>query len=163
MSTGQYFSKGITFEIVSASDFARSQKSLRTSPKIKILRQYRIPVGDPPGTLSAVGLINKNMRRIYTTLKAGKSHSFFHCCFSSFHVIFKCWVVHDLILILIIRNYRMYLSYWALLAPQEMNPPTIHSSNSSIISSLGSTWCSVGNDMLDVRESELESVLESAS
>jgi len=58
MSMGQYFSKGITFEIVSMSDFAQLQKSLRTLPKIKILRQYQIPVGDPPSTLSTVDLKN---------------------------------------------------------------------------------------------------------
>ena len=36
--------------------------------KIKILRQYRIPVGDPSGTLSTVALKNQIIRRMYTTL-----------------------------------------------------------------------------------------------
>ncbi len=62
MSTGQYFFKRNHFQIVSASDFARSRNSLRTSPKIKILRQYRIPVGDPSGTLRAVALKNQFIR-----------------------------------------------------------------------------------------------------
>jgi len=40
--------------------------------KIKILRQYLIPVGDPAGTLSAIGLTNRSTVRIYTTLRMHK-------------------------------------------------------------------------------------------
>jgi len=45
-----------------------NRKVTKTLPKIKILRQYQIPVGDPSGTLSVIGLKNGDMRRIYTTL-----------------------------------------------------------------------------------------------
>jgi len=53
---------------VSASDFAQSQKSLRTLPKIKILRQYRIPVGDSSGTLSTAALKNQIMYPTWTSI-----------------------------------------------------------------------------------------------
>jgi len=77
MSMGQYFFKRNHFQIVSASDFAQSQKSLRTLPKIKILRQYRIPVGDPSGTLSTIALKNQIICRMYTTLsKKNFKHKF---------------------------------------------------------------------------------------
>ncbi len=71
---GNNFVKGITFQIVSASDFAQWLKSLRTSPKIKILRQYRTPVGDPSGALSTVAPNNQNMHRMYTTLSMHNKH-----------------------------------------------------------------------------------------
>ncbi len=37
--------------------------------KLKILREYQIPVGDPAGTLSIVGQKNQYTVRMYTTLR----------------------------------------------------------------------------------------------
>jgi len=36
--------------------------------ELKILREYRIPVGDPAGTVSVVGQKNQYTVRMYTTL-----------------------------------------------------------------------------------------------
>jgi len=55
--------------------------------ELKILREYRIPVGDPAGTLSVVGQKNQYTVRMYTTL----SMKYIHRTTSKHHSYVNIW------------------------------------------------------------------------